>query len=70
MLEQPGDQHALAVADRIDVHLDPFEIPIDPNGAVRIHHRGRRQLPGEVVGRVAEVDRQPADDERRLTMIG
>jgi len=29
------DQHALAVADRIDVTSTPSRLPIDPNGAVR-----------------------------------
>ena len=34
-------------------------------GPVRVDDRGRRQLARQVLGRVAEVDGQAADDERR-----
>ena len=65
VLEESRDQHALAVADRVDVDLDALEVAVDADRAVGVDDRGRRQLAGQVLGRVAEVDREPADDERR-----
>ena len=65
VLEEPRDQHALAVADGIDVDLDALEVAVDADRAVRVDDRGRRELALEVLGRVAEVDGQAADDERR-----
>ena len=65
VLQQPGDQDIEAVGDGVDVDLDALEVPVDPDGPIRIHDRRDRRLPLEVLGRVAEVDREPADDERR-----
>ncbi len=64
VLEQPGDQHLLAVADGIDVDLDALEVAVDADRPVGVDDRGQRELAGQVLGRVAEVDGQPADDER------
>ena len=65
VLEEPRDQHPLAVADRVDVDLDPLEVAVDPDRPVGVDDRRGRELADEVVGRVAEVDREPADDEAR-----
>ncbi len=65
VLEQARDQHPHAVADGIDVDLDALEIAVDADGPIRIDDRGRRQLPRQVLRRVAEVDRETADHERR-----
>ena len=64
VLQQPGDEHADAVGDRVDIDFDALEVTVDPDGAVGIDHGGGRQLAGEVVGRIAEVDGETADDER------
>ena len=61
----PGISTSLAVGDGVDVDLDALEVAVDADRAVRVHDRGRRELPFEVLGRVAEVDGEPADHERR-----
>ena len=65
VLEQPGDQHALAVADGVDVDLDALEVAVDADGPVGVDDRGERQLALQVLRRIAEVDGEPADHERR-----
>ena len=65
VLEEPRDEHAIAVADGVDVDLDALEVAVDADRPVRVDDRGRRQLAGQVLRRVAEVDGQAADDERR-----
>ena len=65
VLEEARDQDPLAVADRVDVDLDPLEVAVDPDRPVGIDDRRRGELPDEVLGRVAEVDREAADDEAR-----
>jgi hypothetical protein len=64
VLQKAGDQHPRSVADGIDIDLDALEIAIDPHGPIRVDHCRRRELPFEVIGGVAEVDRQPTDHER------
>ena len=65
VLEQAGDQHALAVADGVDVDLDALEVAVDADRPIGVDDRRQRQLAGQVLGRVAEVDGEAADDERR-----
>ena len=65
VLEEARDQHPLAVRDRVDVDLDALEVAVDPDRPIGIDDRRRGELPDEVLGRVAEVDREAADDERR-----
>ena len=65
VLEQARDQHPLAVGHGVDVDLDALEVAVDPDGPVGIDDRRGRELADEVVGRVAEVDREAADDEAR-----
>ena len=65
VLEQARDEHERPVRDGVDVDFDALEVPVDADGAIRVHVRRRRELPGEVRRRVAEVDGEPADDERR-----
>ena len=65
VLEEARDQHPLAVGDGVDVDLDALEVAVDADRPVRVHDRRHRELPLEVLGRVAEVDGEPADDERR-----
>ena len=65
VLEQPRDQHALAVRDGVHVDLDALEVAVDAHRPVRIHDGGGRELPQQVLGRIAEVDREAADDEAR-----
>ena len=55
---------SIAVGHGVDVDLDALEIAVDAHRPIRIDDRGQRQLAGEVLGRVAEVDGQAADDER------
>ena len=63
VLEESRDQDPLAVADRVDVDLDALEVAVDPDRPIRVDDGRRRELPDEVLGRVAEVDREAADDE-------
>ena len=56
---------SLAVADGVDVDLDALEVAVDADRPVRVDDRRGGELPDEVLGRVAEVDREAADDERR-----
>ena len=65
VLEEARDQHLLAVGDGVDVDLDALEVAVDADGPVRVDDRRHRELALEVLGRVAEVDGEPADDERR-----
>ena len=65
VLEQARDEHADAVAHGVDVDLDALEEAVDAHGPVRVDDGGRGEVAGEVLGRVREVDREPADDERR-----
>ena len=65
VLEQARDEDPLAVGDGVDVDLDALEVAVDADRAVGVDHGGRRELAREVVGRVAEVDGEAADDERR-----
>ena len=65
VLQQAGDEDVAAVRDGVDVDLDALEIAIDPDGPIGIDDRRRRELAREVLRRVAEVDGQAADDERR-----
>ena len=65
VLEEARDEHVPAVAHRVDVDLHPLEVAVDADRPVGVDDRGRRELAGEVAGRVAEVDGQAADDERR-----
>ena len=55
----------LAVADGVDVDLDALEVAVDADGPVGVDDRRGGELAGEILGRVAEVDRQAADHERR-----
>ena len=66
----PGISTSLAVGDRVDVDLDALEVAVDAHRPVRVDDRGRRELAEQVLGRVAEVDREAADDERGRTMTG
>ena len=50
VLEQPRDQHALAIADGIDVDLDALEVAVDADGPVRVDDRGEPELALEVLG--------------------
>ena len=65
VLEEPRDEDALAIGDGVDVDLDALEVAIDADGPVGVDDGRRRQLPGEVGRRVAEVDGEAADHERR-----
>ena len=65
VLEQPRDEHALAVRHGVHVDLDPLEVAVDAHRPVRVDDRGDGELPQQVLGRVAEVDREAADDEAR-----
>ena len=65
VLEEARDQDPLAVRDGVDVDLDALEVAVDADRAIGIDHGGRGELAGEVRRRVAEVDGQAADDERR-----
>ena len=65
VLEEPRDEDALAVRDRVDVDLDALEVAVDPDGPVGVDDGRRGELAGEVGRRVAEVDGEAADDERR-----
>src|SRR5439155_15098892 len=65
VLEQARDQHALTVGYGVNVDLDPLEVAIDANRPIGVDDRGGGELADEVVGRVAEVDREAADDEAR-----
>ena len=62
---RPGDQHAVPVADGVDVDLDALEEAVDAHRPVGVDDRGRGEVTDEVLGRVGEVDGEPADDERR-----
>ena len=64
MLQEPRDEDVPAVGDGIDVDLDALQVAIDADGPIGVDDGGRGELPGEVLGRVAEVDGQAADDER------
>jgi len=65
VFEESRDEHALAIGDGVDVDLDALEVAVDPDGPVGVDDRGRRQLARQVRRRVAEVDGEAADDERR-----
>ena len=65
VLEEPRDEDALAVGDGVDVDLDAFEVAVDADRAVGVDDGRRGELAGEVRRRVAEVDGEAADDERR-----
>ena len=65
VLEQARDEDPLAVGDGVDVDLDALEVAVDADRAVGVDDRRRRELAGEVLRRVAEVDGEAADDERR-----
>ena len=65
VLEQARDEHVGPVGHGVDVDLDPLEVAIDPDRSVGIDDGRHGQLADEVAGAVAEVDGQPADDERR-----
>ena len=49
MLEESRDEDVRAVADRVDIDLDPFEIAVDADRPVGVHDGRRRQLADEVV---------------------
>src|SRR3970282_2377543 len=63
VLEEPGDEDVAAVGVGIDADLDALEVAVDPDGSIGIDDGRDRQLSLEVLGRVAEVDRQATDDE-------
>ena len=65
VLHEPGDEHVGAVGDGVDVDLQALEIGVDADGALLGDDGRHGQLSGQVVGAVAEVDGQAADDERR-----
>ncbi len=65
VLEQARDEHPLAVGDGVDVDLDALEVAVDADRAIGVDHGRGGQLALEVVGGVAEVDGQAADDEAR-----
>ena len=59
------DQDPLAVGDGVDVDLDALEVAVDPDRPVGVDDGRGGELADEVLGRVAEVDREAADDEAR-----
>ena len=65
VLEQARDEDPLAVGDGVDVDLDALEVAVDPDRAVGVDDGRGGELALEVVGRVAEVDGEAADDEDR-----
>jgi hypothetical protein len=65
VLEESRNEHHHAVRHSVDVDLDALEIAVDPDGPIGVNDRRRRELPDEILGRVAEVDRETTDDERR-----
>ena len=65
VLEEARDEHVAPVAHGVDVDLDALEVAVDADRSVGIDDGGGRQLAGQVARRVAEVDGQAADDERR-----
>ena len=48
VLEEPGDEHALAVGHGVDVDLDALEVAVDADRPVRVDDGRRRELAGEV----------------------
>ena len=65
VLEQARDEDVGPVRHGVDVDLDALEVAVDPDRPVGIDDGGHGQLADEIAGAVGEVDRQPADDERR-----
>ena len=65
VLEEARDQHELAIGDGVDVDLHALEVAIDADRTIGVHDRRGGQLAGQVRRRIAEVDGQATDDERR-----
>ena len=65
VLQEPRDEHVGAVAHGVDVDLHALQVAVDADRSVRVDDGRRRQLAGQVARRVAEVDGEAADDERR-----
>ena len=65
VLEEARDQHAFAIGDGVDVDLHALEVAVDADRTVGVHDGRGGQLAGQIRRRIAEVDGQAADDERR-----
>ena len=61
----PGMSTSRAVAHRVHVDLETLEIGVDAHRPVVIDRGRERQLAGQVLRPVAELDGQAADDEAR-----
>ena len=65
VLEKARDEHEFAVGDGVDVHLHALQVAVDADRPIGVHDSRCRQLAGEIGRRVAEIDGESADDERR-----
>ena len=61
MLKEARDEHRLAIRHRINVNFDPFEESIDAKWARRSNLADSLQLSRQILWRVGEVNREPAD---------
>ena len=61
MLKKSRDQHRLTVRHRININLDPFQEAVDAQRTCRSDLADSFKLARQIVWRVGEVNREPAD---------